>query len=82
MKKFALFYRFKLIKWWAQSFLIGIASVICGFRDDSGVVRSLESYSVNKMPSLTKVSIILLIDEIHVQVLVCCTALFAFVKYL
>ncbi|XP_072168245.1 decapping and exoribonuclease protein-like [Diadema setosum] len=44
------FYRFKLIKWWAQSFLVGIPEVICGFRDDDGVVHRLESFRTFDMP--------------------------------
>ena len=42
---------FKAIKWWAQSHLIGIPRVICGFRDDDGIVQSLESYD---LPDLVK----------------------------
>ncbi|XP_071813014.1 decapping and exoribonuclease protein-like [Apostichopus japonicus] len=44
------FYRFKLIKWWAQSFLVGIPEVICGFRDDDGVVKRLKSFQTLQMP--------------------------------
>ncbi|XP_035828326.1 decapping and exoribonuclease protein isoform X2 [Aplysia californica] len=51
------FCRFKLIKWWAQSFLVGIPVVICGFRDDNGVVHCLQNYPVKEMPALTKDSI-------------------------
>ncbi|KAK7093405.1 decapping and exoribonuclease protein-like [Littorina saxatilis] len=48
------FRRFKLIKWWAQSFLLGITKIIAGFRDDDGIVHSLEEYQTQKIPSLTK----------------------------
>lgn len=44
------FCKFKLLKWWAQSFLIGIQEVVCGFRDDQGVVKCLQSYQVSQMP--------------------------------
>ncbi|XP_005110922.2 decapping and exoribonuclease protein [Aplysia californica] len=48
------FLRFKLIKWWAQSVLAGVSVVMCGFRDNNGMVRSLESYEVKEMPALAK----------------------------
>ncbi|GFR12862.1 decapping and exoribonuclease protein [Trichonephila clavata] len=44
------FCRFKLLKWWLQSFLVGIPKVICGFRDDHGIVRNLEIFPVSDMP--------------------------------
>ncbi|KAH6928353.1 hypothetical protein HPB50_014912 [Hyalomma asiaticum] len=37
---------FKLLKWWAQSFLVGIPRVLCGFRDDNGLVGTLEELAV------------------------------------
>lgn len=45
-------HKFKLVKWWAQSYLIGIPRVICGFRDDSGLVRKLEDYPLSRMTRL------------------------------
>lgn len=49
--------KFKLIKWWCQSFLVGIENVICGFRDDHGIVRNLTTYQVAEMPRMSKVII-------------------------
>ena len=46
------FYRDKLIKWWLQSSILGIKKVLCGFRDENGVVKRLEEFSVDQMPSL------------------------------
>ncbi|XP_013412715.1 decapping and exoribonuclease protein isoform X1 [Lingula anatina] len=46
--------RFKLIKWWAQSFLPAVPKVICGFRDDDGVVRRLKTYRTLDMPNIAK----------------------------
>ncbi|BFZ18017.1 hypothetical protein BsWGS_21056 [Bradybaena similaris] len=48
------FCKFKLIKWWAQSFLIGIPRIVCGFRDDNGVVQTLENYLTHKIPGIVK----------------------------
>lgn len=47
--------RFKLLKWWAQSFLVGIPRVLCGFRDDDGKVGTIEELSVREMPHRAKV---------------------------
>ncbi|XP_037074049.1 decapping and exoribonuclease protein-like isoform X2 [Pollicipes pollicipes] len=42
--------RFKMLKWWAQSFLVGIERVVVGFRDDDGVVHRLHAYSTRQLP--------------------------------
>ncbi|KAI0242431.1 Decapping and exoribonuclease protein [Lamellibrachia satsuma] len=44
------FKRFKLIKWWAQSFLIGVPKIVSGFRDDDGVVHRLEEFKTQDIP--------------------------------
>ncbi|GFO32133.1 decapping and exoribonuclease protein-like [Plakobranchus ocellatus] len=44
------FCKFKLMKWWAQSYLIGITRIVCGFRDDKGVVVKLQDYPVKDLP--------------------------------
>lgn len=44
--------KYKLQKWWAQSYLIGISKLICGYRDDDMIVRSLEKYNVNDFPQM------------------------------
>ncbi|XP_037518555.1 decapping and exoribonuclease protein isoform X1 [Rhipicephalus sanguineus] len=48
------FCRFKMLKWWAQSFLVGIPRVLCGFRDDNGVVGTLEELDVREMTHRAK----------------------------
>ena len=48
--------RFKLIKWWAQSFLIGIPEIVCGFRDDNSIVHRLESFKTLDIPKIVRVS--------------------------
>lgn len=42
--------KFKQIKWWCQSFLVGVPKIVCGFRDDDGVVEKVVQYSVNDLP--------------------------------
>lgn len=49
------FRKFKLLKWWSQSFLVGIRSVLCGFRDDEGIVRDLKNYSLTEIVDMSKV---------------------------
>lgn len=47
--------RFKLLKWWAQSFLPGVPRVVAGFRDQEGVVVSVETFHISKISHLIKV---------------------------
>ncbi|KAI8148932.1 RAI1 like PD-XK nuclease-domain-containing protein [Fennellomyces sp. T-0311] len=44
------FEKFKLLKFWAQSFLVGIPRVICGFRDDDGNISHLETIKTLEIP--------------------------------
>ena len=46
------FARHKIIKWWCQCFLVGIPVVVCGFRNDHGVVSRLTDYPTVKLPSI------------------------------
>ncbi|KAI8512322.1 hypothetical protein Bbelb_089610 [Branchiostoma belcheri] len=48
------FRRYKLLKWWAQSFLPGVPRIVCGFRDDSGVVHFLETFKTMEIPNIIK----------------------------
>ncbi|XP_061702589.1 decapping and exoribonuclease protein-like [Syngnathoides biaculeatus] len=48
------FRRFKLLKWWAQSFLPGVPRVVAGFRDDAGVVVSVETFRISEISRLVK----------------------------
>ncbi|KAG0705269.1 Decapping and exoribonuclease protein [Chionoecetes opilio] len=51
-------HRFKMIKWWSQSYLVGIPRVVCGFRDNSGTVHSLRTYEVREMPKLAQTQLL------------------------
>ncbi|XP_046390812.1 decapping and exoribonuclease protein-like [Ischnura elegans] len=46
--------RFKSLKWWAQSYLVGVDKIICGYRDNQGIVSRLDRYSVRELPNLGK----------------------------
>jgi len=48
------FVKFKLLKFWAQSFLLGIPRITCGFRDDEGLVGRLEDFETLKIPHLAR----------------------------
>ena len=43
--------RFKLMKWWAQSFLIGIPRIVYGVRGDANELISMNTLDVFKIPS-------------------------------
>lgn len=42
--------RYKLLKFWAQSFLVGVPRVICGFRDDDGQIVKVVQYKTLEIP--------------------------------
>ena len=46
------FLRYKLQKWWSEAYLSGTPAIVCGFRDEKGLVRSLEKFEVGELPSL------------------------------
>lgn len=48
------FQRYKLLKWWVQSHLVGIKYILCGFRNDKGVVQKLRQFNVSKIPDKAK----------------------------
>ncbi|KAL5337084.1 RAI1 like PD-XK nuclease-domain-containing protein [Aspergillus crustosus] len=46
----------KLLKFWAQSFLLGVPRIVVGFRDQNGIVRRLEELETGNIPSTVKKS--------------------------
>lgn len=48
------FAKFKLKKFWAQSFLAGVPKVTVGLRNDNGVVTSLEHYDTLNIPNVCR----------------------------
>jgi RAT1-interacting protein len=53
----ASFRRHKLMKWWVQSFLVGVPKLICGFRNDDGIVKSLQTFKIADIPKETQVDL-------------------------
>lgn len=44
----------KLMKFWAQSFLLGVSRIIVGFRDQQGILRRLEQLETQKIPEIVQ----------------------------
>ncbi|KAJ1368593.1 hypothetical protein KIN20_029756 [Parelaphostrongylus tenuis] len=44
------FWKQKSLKWWLQSFLVGIDHIIVGYRDDNGIVKKVESVQISELP--------------------------------
>eukprot|EP00939_MAST-03C_sp_MAST-3C-sp1_P000861 g861.t1 len=48
------FEKHKLMKYWAQSFSIGVPRVVVGFRDDKGIVKKVQRFYTTKIPKLVQ----------------------------
>lgn len=46
----------KILKAWAQSFLLGVPTIIYGYRDQNGIVCSLEEFKTEELPAIVKKS--------------------------
>lgn len=44
----------KLLKFWAQSFLLGVPKIIVGFRSKQGILRRLEEVETKNIPGIMK----------------------------
>ncbi|KAF2868298.1 RAI1 like PD-XK nuclease-domain-containing protein [Massariosphaeria phaeospora] len=44
----------KLLKFWAQSFLLGVGKVIVGFRSKAGILRGVDVYETNQIPGMVR----------------------------
>lgn len=44
------FEKYKLLKFWAQSYLLNVPNVIIGFRDEDGYVQKIQTMNTNKIP--------------------------------
>ncbi|KAM3966544.1 decapping and exoribonuclease protein [Aphomia sociella] len=48
------FRRYKTKKWWCQSFLVGIETILCGFRNDYGIVEELRTYRTKDLKKMSE----------------------------
>jgi RAT1-interacting protein len=44
----------KLLKFWAQSFLLGVPKIIVGFRSKAGILRGLQTFNTHELPGLVR----------------------------
>lgn len=47
-------YERKLLKFWAQSFLLGVPKIVVGFRDRDGMLLRLEELETHGLPGKVK----------------------------
>lgn len=47
-------YERKLLKFWIQSFLLGVPKIIVGFRSKRGILQRIEELETNSIPNLVK----------------------------
>jgi len=47
-------YECKLLKFWIQSFLLGVPKIIVGFRSKNGILQRLEELETKNIPGLVK----------------------------
>jgi RAT1-interacting protein len=47
-------YERKLLKFWAQSFLLGVPKIIVGFRSPNGFLLTLAEHETQRIPSMVK----------------------------
>lgn len=47
-------YERKLLKFWIQSFLLGVPKIIVGFRSRNGILQRLEELETRSIPGLVK----------------------------
>ena len=46
--------RYKLLKFWVQSFLANVPTIVVGFRDDNGFLRSVQTLETLTVPRLVR----------------------------
>ncbi|CEF66738.1 Decapping and exoribonuclease protein [Strongyloides ratti] len=50
----ASFWRYKALKWWLQSFLVGINKIVVGYRDNDGIIKNVGVLPVSELTSGSK----------------------------
>jgi RAT1-interacting protein len=44
----------KLLKFWAQSFLLGVPKIIVGFRSKAGILRGCQTFNTHELPGMVR----------------------------
>ena len=47
-------YERKLLKFWIQSFLLGVPKIVVGFRTENGILQSLQELETRSVPGMVK----------------------------
>lgn len=50
--KILILLRYKLLKFWIQSFFVGVRTIVCGYRDNKGHVQKIEKINTKDIPSM------------------------------
>lgn len=53
-QQFRNYVKWKLPKWWCQSFLVGVETIYTGFRTRDGHVKEMESLPVREIPKMAQ----------------------------
>lgn len=48
------FERYKLSKWYLQSYLLGVETIFCGFRDHAGVLQKVQELEIKQLPAYAR----------------------------
>lgn len=48
------FERYKLLKFWVQSKLVDVKTIVCGFRDDEGIVTKIQRFKTADIPGYAR----------------------------
>lgn len=46
------FLKFKTLSFWIQSYLAGVPSILCGFRDEKGIVNEIKEFETHRLPQI------------------------------
>jgi hypothetical protein len=46
------FQRYKLLRWWIQSFIVGVPTIYVGMRNDQGLLLATKAYRTKDLPSM------------------------------
>ncbi|XP_061879964.1 decapping and exoribonuclease protein-like isoform X1 [Entelurus aequoreus] len=48
------FPRYKLYKWWAQTYVLGVPRIVAGFQNEDKIVESVETFEVSDIPRIAE----------------------------
>ena len=48
------FCKYKLLKWWLQSYMVGVPQIVCGYKDQKHMVKKVETMQIESFPHLAQ----------------------------